>query len=69
MKFMRGTTKYTRQDYKTNEDILVELEINPVVEKIKNYINKWVQCSANGHRHTATLCYEISTMWGAKDDP
>jgi len=29
------------------------------------------KCSANGQRVTATLNYEISTMWGneAKDDP
>jgi len=30
MKFVRRTTKYTRQDYKTNEDILSEFKINPV---------------------------------------
>ena len=29
---MRRTTKYTWQDHKTNEDILSELEINPVVK-------------------------------------
>jgi hypothetical protein len=34
---MRRTPKYTRQDYKTNEDILLELKINPVVKKIHNY--------------------------------
>ena len=41
MKFMT-TVKYTRQDYKTNEDILSELNINPVMKKIKNYRNKWI---------------------------
>jgi len=29
-KFMRRRTKYTRQDYKTNEDILSEFNSNPV---------------------------------------
>jgi hypothetical protein len=29
MKFMRRTAKYTSQDYKTNEDILSELKIQP----------------------------------------
>jgi hypothetical protein len=43
MKIMRITTKYTWQDYKTHEDILSELKINPVVEKIQNYINKCMQ--------------------------
>jgi hypothetical protein len=33
-------TKHKRQDYKTNDDILSELKINPVVKKIQNYINK-----------------------------
>jgi hypothetical protein len=31
---MRGRTKYTRQDYETNEDTLSEFKINPVVKKI-----------------------------------
>jgi len=30
VKFMRRTAKYTWQDYKTNEDILSALIINPV---------------------------------------
>ena len=40
MKFVRRTAKYTRQDYKTNEDIIPELKINPGVKNIQNYINK-----------------------------
>ena len=36
MKFLRGTTKYTWQNYKTREDILSKLKkINPVIKKIK----------------------------------
>ena len=31
------------QDYKTNEGILSGLKINPVVKKIQNYRNKWIQ--------------------------
>jgi len=37
------TAKHTWQDYKTNEDILPELKIRPVLLKIQNYINEWVQ--------------------------
>ena len=37
---MRKREKYTRQDYKTSEDISSEFKINPVVNEIKNYINK-----------------------------
>jgi hypothetical protein len=39
MKFMRRSAKYTWKDYKTNEDILSELEISPVVKYIQNYKN------------------------------
>jgi hypothetical protein len=35
--------KYTWKDYKTNVDILSELKMNPVLKKIQNYINKWLQ--------------------------
>jgi hypothetical protein len=43
MEFMEGTAKYTWQDYKTNEQVLSELKINPVVKKIQNYRNKYAQ--------------------------
>ena len=35
--------KYSWQDYKTNEGILSELKINPVVKKIQNYRIKNIQ--------------------------
>jgi len=51
MKFMRKTSKYTCKDYKTNEDILSGLKINPVVKKIQNYRNKiCTTFSASGQR-------------------
>jgi hypothetical protein len=37
------TAKYMWQDYKTNEDILLYLKINPVVKKIQNHRNKWIK--------------------------
>jgi hypothetical protein len=42
---MRRTSKYIWQDYeyKTNEDILSELKINPVVKKIQSYRYRWLQ--------------------------
>ena len=43
MKFMSRMAKCTWQDYKTNEDILSELKINPLVKKIQKYRNKQVQ--------------------------
>jgi len=43
MKFMRKTAKYRWKDCKANEDTSSELEINPVVNKIQNYRNEWIQ--------------------------
>jgi hypothetical protein len=43
MKFTKRNAKHTWQDYKTNEDILSEIKINPAVKKIHNYRHKWVQ--------------------------
>jgi hypothetical protein len=40
--FMR-MAKYTWSGYKTIEDILSELKINSVVNKIQNYKNKLIQ--------------------------
>jgi len=33
---MRKTAKYTLQNYKSNEDILSETKINPVLKTIQN---------------------------------
>jgi hypothetical protein len=44
MKFMRKTAKYTWQDHKINQEIMKELKTNPVIEKINNYKEKWIQC-------------------------
>jgi hypothetical protein len=52
---MGRTAKCTWQDYKTNEDNLSELKINPTVKTIQNYRNKWVQHSANGKRRLPHL--------------
>jgi len=41
--FKRRKAKYTWWDFEINEDILSELKINPVVKKIKNYRNTWIQ--------------------------
>ena len=43
MKFVSRTAKCTWQDYKTSEDVLPQLKISPVVNKIQNYRNKWTQ--------------------------
>jgi len=49
----------------SNEGILSELKINPVIKKTQHYI-KAARCLANGQKQTATLNYEISNMWETK---
>jgi hypothetical protein len=44
MQFMGIMAKHTQKDNKANKDILSELKINPVIKKIQNYRNKWIQC-------------------------
>jgi len=43
MNFMRKMKNTLVKNYRTNEDILSELKINPVVKEIQNYTNKWIQ--------------------------
>jgi len=68
MKFVRNRAQCARQGYKTSEDILSELKINPFVKKIQNYGNKRMQHvrRMDRDRQTTTLNYEISTMWETK---
>ena len=63
MEFMRRT-KYTRKNYKTMKIVLSEFKINPIVKKIQNYGNKWIQHVRRMDRdgQTATLNYGISTV-------
>jgi len=42
-KCLRRTAHSTWKDYKTNEDILSALKINPVVRKVQNYKNEWIE--------------------------
>jgi hypothetical protein len=63
---MRRTAKCTWQDYRTNEDILSELKINPLVKKIQTYRNMWIQFLAKEQRKTISFNNEISTMWETK---
>jgi hypothetical protein len=67
MEFVRRMAKYRWQDYKTNEDILSEFKISPVVKTVQNYRHEWVQrvWIMEGDK-TATLSYEMSTVWETK---
>jgi hypothetical protein len=63
MRLMRRTAKYTWQGYRTDEDILSGLEINPVVKKIQSHRNKWIRHvrRKDRDRQTYTLNCDMST--------
>jgi len=42
VKFMRRKAKHIWQDFKTNNNNLSELKINPDIKKIQNYRNKLI---------------------------
>jgi hypothetical protein len=56
---MRRMTKYARQDYKTTEDIITEIKINPAVKKYKitelngyNVFGEWTETQRQTDCHT-----------------
>jgi len=44
---VRKPAGYTWTDYKTNAEIVKELNITPVLDKIQNYRKSWIQ-NVNG---------------------
>jgi hypothetical protein len=43
MRFMRKTAKYTWRVHKTSEEILNELKVTSVLDKITSYKSDWIQ--------------------------
>jgi Tfp pilus assembly protein PilZ len=43
MRFMRKTAKYTWRDHKINEEILNELKVTSILDKISSYKSNWIQ--------------------------
>jgi hypothetical protein len=43
MKYMRRTTGYSWTDYRTNTQIIKELEITPFFDKLLEYKRNWLQ--------------------------
>jgi hypothetical protein len=43
MKFLRKTAGYTLMDHKQNEEIIKELQVAPIINKIQNYKTKCIQ--------------------------
>jgi hypothetical protein len=45
MKFLRKTAGYTLMDHKQNEEIIRELQVATIINKIQNYKTKWIHVS------------------------
>jgi hypothetical protein len=43
MKFLRKPAGYTLMDHKQHEEIIQELQVAPIINKIQNYKTKWIQ--------------------------
>jgi hypothetical protein len=43
MRFMRNTAKCTWRDHKTNEEILNEIKVTSMLDKITSYKSDWIQ--------------------------
>jgi hypothetical protein len=47
MRFMRKNDKYTWRDHKTNEEILNELKVASILDKVTSYKSDWIQHKPN----------------------
>jgi hypothetical protein len=45
IKFLRKTAGYTLMDHKQNKEIIQELQVAPIINKIQNYKTKWIHMS------------------------
>jgi hypothetical protein len=43
MRLMQKTAKYTWRDHKTNEEIINELKVTSLLDKITSYKRDWIQ--------------------------
>ncbi|KAJ4426951.1 hypothetical protein ANN_26750 [Periplaneta americana] len=50
MKFMRYTAGYTKWNHKCNEDVMEELQQEPVINHVKHYQNNWINHLHRMHR-------------------
>jgi hypothetical protein len=58
IKFFRRTAGYTLFDHKRNEEILEELKVKPVDEKLRRYKSNWLQhvTRMNNNRMSKKKC-------------
>jgi hypothetical protein len=65
MKFVGRMAKKSWLDYKTNEDILLELKIDPVVKKIQNYRRENIQHIQSQELIMKKMVSKIYKLYGA----
>jgi hypothetical protein len=64
MKFFRRTARYTLFDHKRNEEILEELKVEPVDEKLRRYKSNWLQCVTRmNNRMPKVMPKWMKTTW------
>jgi len=51
MKYLRITAGYTWTDYKTNAQIVKDLKVTPILEKLLEYKRNWSQLVTRKPRH------------------
>ena len=62
MRFLRRTAGYTLLDRKKNESIQSELDVTPVVRRVKDYRRRW-------REHVARIKEDRSPKWAANYTP
>jgi len=64
MKYMGHTARYSLLDRRRNEDVLEELKVNPVENKLAEYKQKWLN-----HLRTEDIRYQKQLPDSRPDRP
>jgi hypothetical protein len=67
MKYMRRTARHTWTDYKTNKEMVEELNITPLSVKIQDYRRNWLQHIKRLPRNSLPRTLKIYRPTGRKN--
>jgi hypothetical protein len=62
MRFITSTVKYILRDYKRNNDVIKELKTEPVMGKILEYKNNWIQHVNRTQRDRISKLLKITNL-------
>jgi hypothetical protein len=62
MKFFRRIARYNCCDHRRKEEILEQLKVEPVDERLKTKIKLTMTCNKN-EQHDAKINAELQTIW------